>query len=120
MNRTGIVLAVAVCALLACADWAQGQRSRRSYSRPPTLSPYLDLLRVNTGVLPNYQAFVKPRIQQRKFNEQERRSLQTLEKRVRQFSSEAVPATGVASGFRNNDLYFRNNSSFFQTHRTRP
>ena len=36
------------------------------FAPTPTLSPYLDLLRTNTGPLPNYQQFVRPRIQLRR------------------------------------------------------
>ena len=120
MNRPGIRIAIAICALFSVAEVAQAQvgTSRSRYTRPPTLSPYLGLLRINTGVLPNYQTFVRPRLQERQAFEQQQRSLQTLETRVRQVAEE-LPATGIASRFRNNGLYFRNNAQFFQTHKTR-
>ena len=42
-------------------------------SRTPTLSPYLDLFRINGGVLPNYQQFVQPQLRIRRALENQTR-----------------------------------------------
>lgn len=54
--------AIAITTIVA-ADAAFGQNPRLKYPVPErgTLSPYLDLLRVDAGVLPPYHTFVQPR-----------------------------------------------------------
>ena len=60
--------------LMALVTPASGQ----SYSpHTPTTSPYLNLLRFNSGPLPNYQSLVRPQLYQRQFN-------QNMQRQVRQ------------------------------------
>jgi len=83
---------------------AQGPGSY--YSTTPTLSPYLDLLRNDGGVLPNYQQFVRPRLQlrsnlaqQAQAIERQRRAINTLNRRTLNTSRPTGATTGVRSGF---------------------
>ncbi len=86
---------------------AQGQVSgggRLQVGPPtrPTLSPYLNLARENTGVLPSYQAFVLPRLEQ---NQQKmyQWQLQTQTQRIEStlLSDPNLRPTGMGGKFQN-------------------
>ncbi len=122
MNRAGLIYAVFVAlAVLAFTESAQAQvradSERFNQIRRPTFSPYLQLFRADSGPLPAYQQFVRPRVQQQQFNQQGRQVVQQLQQRLQQFQDDSTPPTGAASRFRNNSVYFRNNLGYFQTHR---
>ncbi len=78
---------------------------RRYQPSRPTTSSYLNLTRLNTGVLPNYHALVRPAQRQRAFNLQEQAlrkqqglSLQRLQNDVQQ-GLKPVAGTGKRGGF---------------------
>ncbi len=60
---------VVLLATTAVAE-AQAQAPRRYQPARPTVSPYLNLFRNNTGPLPNYYSLVRPQINQQAFNTQ--------------------------------------------------
>lgn len=66
--RNAIVLAVLAAVSMVGNDCAAQVRRYQPYS--PTLSPYLDLTLRNNRGIPNYYAFVRPRLEQRAFNQQ--------------------------------------------------
>ena len=81
----------------------------------PTVSPYLNLLRPQGGVaIPNYQALVRPQLQQQQINQQQGRQLQQLQRRTYQGPSSqssagapiAIRSTGHTTGFMNYSAYF--------------
>ncbi|MEM6365860.1 MAG: hypothetical protein AAF745_15640 [Planctomycetota bacterium] len=81
----------------------------------PTLSPYLGLLRTDGGVLPNYQLFVRPRIelqqrlrQQAAAINQQRRVLNTLQDQRRGIPSGPPATTGVRAGFLRYSTFYPN------------
>ena len=85
---------------------AHGQSPRMKYAAPqrPTLSPYLDLLRGDSGVLPPYHAFVQPRRAVQHQLSQQRQAipgLQTELSRAPAFSSGSFSdrPTGVGGRF---------------------
>jgi len=86
--------------------------------RPPTLSPYLNLLR-NGGDsldgLPNYHTFVRPALEQQRTNQRQQRQIQRLGREVqsvnRQLSFQADPSnavrpTGHTTVFMNHSHYY--------------
>ena len=94
-----------------------------------TFSPYLQLSRQDRGqLLPSYQNFVQPLVQERQFRDQQvtrtqflQQGLQQIEQTQRQLQDQrqgGIP-TGIGSGFRNNEQYYRNSVPFFRTHRPR-
>jgi hypothetical protein len=111
---------LAVLAGLATPAAAQVPGARYTPARP-TISPYLNLLRPDDAILPNYYTFVRPelqtetvRAQQALVNRQQQSMLfqqqneidqvvggSTLRTRVAQ-----VRPTGTASGFMNTSHYF--------------
>ena len=57
MSRTRMIMAAVVaCGLLTATSEAMAQRPNRSVSRP-TLSPYLDMFRNETGYMDPYRSF---------------------------------------------------------------
>ena len=103
---------VATCLLICGLQAASAQQPRRSYTpyRPstPTISPYLDLFRRNTGDLPNYHTFVRPKLQTRAAFQQQAGQFRSLQRQLgglqRQFSSLENPhvsPTGIGGGFMN-------------------
>lgn len=85
----------------------------------PTLSPYLNLFAdENNEALPNYHAFVRPRIQQQAYNSTASRELNRLESRVQTASyGEAVaPTSGSVPGTGHGTRYF-NTTRFYPTTR---
>lgn len=78
---------------------------RRYQPRTPTVSPYNNLVGVNNSALPNYYAFVRPKLLQRAFNLQEQAlrqqqagSLRRLQNDV-QRGLQPVAPTGTGSWF---------------------
>ena len=105
--------------VFAAAQQAAAQNPKQKYSRryqpnKPTLSPYLNYFRLNTGVLPNYQQFVRPQINLQKTLQQQQaqirsgqNSLKDLNSKVEQrFSKPTVSPTGHGATFRNYSHYF--------------
>jgi len=82
------------------------------YQRPPTISPYLNLLNGgNTAI--NYYLLVRPEFQQRELNRQFGNQMYDLDRRTRQgTTSEAedlfptLPGTGHAVGFMTYSPYY--------------
>jgi hypothetical protein len=93
---------VVVLALL-CAAESQAQTPRYQPSRP-TVSPYLNLFRNNTGPLPNYYSLVRPQLNQLDFNQrqmtaqqQQNAAIGALQAETRQLGT--TTQTGKSSGF---------------------
>jgi hypothetical protein len=88
------------------------------------LSPYLGLLRRDSGPLPNYQQFVRPEIERRRLFQQQGADIRSLQQttqefqgRLQQLQEGETPPTGIGSRFRTDRPFFRNNARFFQSHR---
>jgi hypothetical protein len=126
-NRITWVL-VGTCAatfLLLDAAASTAQYRRRYEPSRPTVSPYLNLFRFNNSVLPNYQALVRPQLQERAFEQQQqqlnRRQLQAinqLQSNVQTLQQAPVTAplvapTGKGSWFQRD----AGNSTFLNTSR---
>ena len=91
-----------------------GRKSKpfANLQRTPTLSPYLSLTRGDDegSVLPNYFTFVRPQLEQQRFNQKQQKRIQTLDQQFRQFSAQGafsptgsteIRATGHETRFRN-------------------
>jgi len=102
MNRRGFFL----MAVLVVAGFLSGQSSAHAQGglflpnqyRPsrPTLSPYLDLFRRDTGPLPNYFTFVRPRQQVQTQIQQQAYNMQLLQQQTNTLEDQALaPATGA-------------------------
>ena len=97
----------------ASASATFAQRTTDGQYRPdrPTISPYAGLLQVENGSIPNYFSLVRPRLEQRAFNQQlkETTRIQSLE--IQSQGSVAVQRTGGSptgntSGFAQYSHYF--------------
>jgi hypothetical protein len=95
------------------AQIRQGEVTRYE-PRRPTTSPYLNLLRQDSGALPNYQAFVRPMQSQNAINQQNEASLQRQRLTVMQLETEAttrqraaeIRQTGSSASFMEYSHYF--------------
>lgn len=93
---------ILMLASFVCGE-SRGQQARRYQPSRPTVSPYLNLFRNNTGPLPNYYSLVRPQINQLAFNQQQliqqtqqNASLGLLQNELRQ---QGTTPTGKHSGF---------------------
>jgi len=110
-----IVPGIAVLGLtLGWASIATAQtRTGRYTPKRPTVSPYLNLTRRDTGALPNYYALVRPQLEQQALNQQQQatnlrqqQAVQGVQKQVTQLNEPNVRSTGTGAGFSNLSHYF--------------
>ncbi|MEM9366175.1 MAG: hypothetical protein AAGD07_09270 [Planctomycetota bacterium] len=115
MNKLWTILLAAVL-VSTSAELSHGQSPvlgpTGGYTRTPTLSPYLDLLRFNGGVLPNYQQFVRPRLElnrtlqsQARQIDRQNRALYQLNRQISRPTAQGTE-TGVRSGFLQYSTYY--------------
>jgi len=93
---------IVVLATLIAAE-CQAQTPRYQPARP-TISPYLNLFRGNTGPLPNYYSLVRPQLYQQDFNQRQLTSQQQQNSAIGALQVESrqlgtTTQTGKASGF---------------------
>jgi hypothetical protein len=122
MNRilTGAIILTALACLPAAAQ-AQNPYSNLSggitsgpVSSRPTVSPYLNLLRPQGGVaIPNYQALVRPMLEQERINQNQGRQLAQMNRMYQGPSSQSsagapieIRGTGHKTGFMNYSAYY--------------
>lgn len=98
--------------LLAVAPASGQQRYRSPYG--PTLSPYLEYLRAQPGVIPNYYQFIRPQRELRQtLNQydrtltQEQRQIRQLEGQLHQIKESPAAPTGTGATFQNYSHYYR-------------
>ncbi len=107
-----VLTAAAVGLLLsgeASAQSPQGiQRPYAGRYQPsrPTVSPYLNLFRRDSGPLPNYHLYVRPILQQQSINAQTGAAVQQIESTIRQTQTTPSGPTGIGSGYRNFSHYY--------------
>jgi hypothetical protein len=122
MIRKRVLLIVGLFGVLFLSGTKDCEGQVRRYQpRSPTMSPYLNLLRFNDGVLPNYFSLVRPQQQQRAFNararslgQQQQRQLQRVQGELQQTQILVTP-TGKASWFMNPGTRqsFRNTTRYY-------
>ncbi|MEQ9408766.1 MAG: hypothetical protein RIK87_13610 [Fuerstiella sp.] len=99
-----VILAVPVCSAVA-------QDTPRYSPQRPTVSPYLNLLRNNTGPLPNYYSLVRPQLDQRSFDNRISSVTRSQGIAVQRLSSLSASrqsdVTGSGSGFNNYSHFYR-------------
>ena len=114
-----LVLAVSVSGLVVPYA-AFGQKPTRYEPARPTVSPYLNLLRDDTGTLPNYHGLVRPQLQQQHYNRQtvdrlrnqqvlaleQQSQLQQLGESFLEMREPEMRPTGVRAGFQMQKSYF--------------
>lgn len=118
MARSGRFTLFFTVSIMSFALWAvdSAHAQRRSYRpRRPTVSPYLDLLREPTGVLPNYYELVRPKLQIQETFRQQQARITGLQQRLRRVQSTVDEITGISGKFRTSTPYFRNSAAFFGT-----
>jgi len=110
---------LALLAGLAAPALAQVPGARYQPARP-TISPYLNLLRPDDAILPDYYTFVRPQLQTEAYraqqsivNRQQQSMLFQQQAEIEQVASGTfrtraaqVRPTGTASGFMNTSHYF--------------
>lgn len=102
-----IAITIVGCVLAICfASDVYAQRSSDSQYRPatPTMSPYVGLLQTNTGSIPNYYSLVRPRLEQRAFNNQVQYTTRVQSLQIQEISSGTTAVapssqTGKGAGF---------------------
>lgn len=111
-----IIFLVVGATLLATAPAYSQQRYRSPYG--PTMSPYLEYLRAQPGVIPNYYQFIRPQRELRQtLNQydrtltQEQRQIQQLEGEIQRIKESPAAATGTGATFQNYSHYYRMNSA---------
>jgi hypothetical protein len=94
---------------------AGGRRPGPTRFQPsrPTVSPYLNLFRRDTGPIPNYHLYVRPIQRQQAFNDQQQllnlqqgMEMQQLQENLIQVQRSATGPTGIGAGFRNFSHYY--------------
>ncbi len=93
--------------VMSCTNaFSQTRRSdvRRFQPARETLSPYVGLLQGNNGAIPNYYTLVRPRLEQRTFNQQLQATanVQSLDIQTLTTSADSRPRrvqTGKSAGF---------------------
>ena len=75
-----IIFALACVVTLACCGDATAQRRTPGFVKKPTISPYVNLFRSNSGGLSSYFTFVRPEIEAQQF--MQRQSQQSALNRV--------------------------------------
>lgn len=109
-----VLFLLAACAADVCLAQggvyrSYGGRYRSPYG--PTLSPYLDYFRRDTGVLDPYNAFIRPRRQldnQLGQMVQEERAANTqLQQQIQGIRAETAAPTGTGATFMNYSHYYR-------------
>jgi hypothetical protein len=118
--KHGFLIGVALFGLLSFVGTgsASAQRQYRRYSPPagPTVTPYLNYFRQDTGVVGDpYNAFIVPRrqldTQITNLAKQQKLDTDETRKQVEQFrESEAAP-TGAGAGFMNYSHFYRQSTS---------
>ena len=87
-----------------------GRRAGPTRFQPsrPTISPYMNLFRRDTGPIPNYHLYVRPIQRQQALNQQQQllnveqgMALQELQLGLNQVQRSATGSTGIGAGFRN-------------------
>jgi hypothetical protein len=113
IGRSTLVLVTAVLFPAVCA-YGQGRARQYSPLRSP-VSPYLNLLRRDTGPVPNYHTLVRPQLQQQAINRQQRainrqqqfsihaheRGLQAVQDGLMEVRQPQAGPTGGVGGFMN-------------------
>ena len=122
MNWLRLVLVfLAVSVVLTCVRPARAQGFGSRY-RPsmPTLSPYFNLYRRDSGPLGNYHTFVRPQQQLRRELQQQSTSIQRQNASLRSLGQQvsrlerpsSVRPTGTGSVFMNYSHYYPSGGSF--------
>lgn len=101
-----LLASIAVLVCLSPVASAQGPRGARYQPARPTVSPYLDLFRLNTSPLPNYYTYVRPFQEQQAFNQQTTAALQQVRQGFQQSQAlrqedQTFAPTGTGATFRN-------------------
>lgn len=109
---SSLIALLASVLVLALAPTAEAQyRQRRYQPSRPTVSPYLNLFRINNNVIPNYQSLVRPeqealrfRQEQLQLDQQRQRELSQLQSNVNRLeqaplTTPLVAPTGKGSWF---------------------
>jgi hypothetical protein len=79
---------------LAATTNAQTSRPFDSYTPPPSVSPYMNMLNNNGNPIVNYQLLVKPQLRQRELNQQSTAAIKQLQQ---QMGSEKPHAASTAN-----------------------
>ncbi len=102
---------------------AQPPTRRRYIPRRPTMSPYLDYFRRDTGLLDPYNTFQRPQVRMRQFYQQQQQQIyrqqqqleqqkmqfQQIQGSLRQFRESGASPTGHGATFMNYSHYFGQN-----------
>ncbi len=105
--RGWILVAATLALFVGESSLAMAQAPRHGQAavvrpRRPTISPYLNIARDQSGALPSYQAFVVPRLEQQQ-QQQVQRWIQSRTQKLEDLSLEdpTLRATGTGGSFQN-------------------
>jgi hypothetical protein len=113
-NLRFILICVGCWGGIACTSaFSQTRRSDVRQYRPTreTLSPYVALLQSNGGAIPNYYTLVRPRLEQRAFNQQLQTTARVQSLDIQTLAGSAgtsspVVQTGKSAGFEQYSHYY--------------
>lgn len=108
------IAALAFSCVLATSRFSSAQNAVPRYQPSrPTVSPYLNLLRNDSGAIPNYYSLVRPQQQQIATNQQQqieltrqRQQLESLNNNLLRVQEPTIRATGIGSGFQDYSHFF--------------
>lgn len=114
MQRWYLVLAVLAGIAGSTDVAAQGPRGPYRSPAGPTLSPYLNYFRRDTGILDRHNALVAPTVQAQQTVQQlenriseQRSQLTNLQSQLQEIRDPKAARTGTGSGFMNYSHYYR-------------
>lgn len=109
MRISGILTVLGLSLVLSSPNGHAQQIPRYQPDRP-TVSPYLNLLRNDTGPLPSYHGLVRPLVNQAAVNRRSAQEAKTLGMAVQSLQSvnaTTVSGTGTGSVFGNRSHFYR-------------
>ena len=112
LTRRVFCLLAAICTTVSSSPLLAQGIPRYRPSRP-TVSPYINLLRRDSGPLPNYYTYVRPLQDQAAINQQQatlirqnQMSLNNVQGQVLRMQESTVRSTGTGGGFMNYSHYY--------------
>jgi len=114
MRYVIVFMAICLLELILCGS-CFGQSAQRYRPQRPTISPYVNLLRNDTGPVPNYYSLVRPQLDQQAWDNESSRFAQSSDLAIRQLNTivdrREMRPTGTGSVFNNYSQYYSSNPS---------
>ena len=114
MRYVIVIMAIGLLGFILCVP-CFGQSAPRYRPQRPTISPYVNLLRNDSGPVPNYYSLVRPQQDQQAWDREASRFAQSSDLAIRQLNTivdrREIGPTGTGSVFNNYSHYYGTNPS---------